>query len=162
MENQRQLVWSHEITIDGVKFVEEKEFKDLKDNNYWLVHTRVIGDSRYSIQHVVNKESGEVKGENVDTNMKESQLAEFKKNWMEKWHPELPTLQVEQMEPFLQEFMKNLFEKSQLDIQNWIKSRMHLFMSTFACLLNAIEVDEKEKEVHCIKKLCKFYFQLCY
>ena len=122
MENQRQLVWSHEITIDGVKFVEEKEFKDLKDNNYWLVHTRVIGDSRYSIQHVVNKESGQVKGENVDTNMKESQLAEFKKNWMEKWHPELPTLQVEQMEPFLQKFMQNLFEKSQLDIQNWIKS----------------------------------------
>ena len=118
MENQRQLVWSHEITIDGVKFVEEKEFKDLKDNNYWLVHTRVIGDSRYSIQHVVNKENGQVKGENVETNMKESQLAEFKKNWVEKWHPELPTLQVEQMEPFLQEFMKNLFEKSQLDIQN--------------------------------------------
>ena len=93
MENQRQLVWSHEITIDGVKFVEEKEFKDLKDNNYWLVHTRVIGDSRYSIQHVVNKENGQVKGENVETNMKESQLAEFEKNWVEKWHPELPTMQ---------------------------------------------------------------------
>ena len=41
MENQRQLIWSHEITIDGIKFVEEEEFKDLKDSNYWLVHTRV-------------------------------------------------------------------------------------------------------------------------
>merc|ERR1712141_283305 len=113
MENQRQLVWNHEITIDGIKFMEEKEFKDLKNNDYWLVHTRVIGDSRYSIQHLVNKENGEVKGENVDTNMKDdSQLAEFKKNWNEKWHPELPTLNVEQMEPFLQDFMQTLFEKS--------------------------------------------------
>ena len=114
VENQRQLVWSHEITIDGIKFMEEKEFKDMKNNDYWLVHTRVIGDSRYSIQHLVNKENGEVKGENVDTNMKDdSQLAEFKKNWNEKWHPELPTLKVEQMEPFLQDFMQTLFEKSQ-------------------------------------------------
>ena len=118
MENQRQLVWSHEITIDGIKFMEEKEFKDMKNNDYWLVHTRVIGDSRYSIQHLVNKENGEVKGENVDTNMKDdSQLAEFKKNWNEKWHPELPTLNVEQMEPFLQDFMKTLFEKSQFNEQ---------------------------------------------
>ena len=114
VENQRQLVWNHEITIDGIKFMEEKEFKDMKNNDYWLVHTRVIGDSRYSIQHLVNKENGEVKGENVDTNMKDdSQLAEFKKNWNEKWHPELPTLKVEQMEPFLQDFMQTLFEKSQ-------------------------------------------------
>ena len=114
VENQRQLVWSHEITIDGIKYMEEKEFKDMKNNDYWLVHTRVIGDSRYSIQHLVNKENGEVKGENVDTNMKDdSQLAEFKKNWNEKWHPELPTLKVEQMEPFLQDFMQTLFEKSQ-------------------------------------------------
>ena len=118
VENQRQLVWSHEITIDGIKFMEGKEFKDMKNNDYWLVHTRVIGDSRYSIQHLVNKENGEVKGENVDTNMKDdSQLAEFKKNWNEKWHPELPTLNVEQMEPFLQDFMKTLFEKSQFNDQ---------------------------------------------
>ena len=118
VENQRQLVWNHEITIDGIKFMEEKEFKDMKNNDYWLVHTRVIGDSRYSIQHLVNKENGEVKGENVDTNMKDdSQLAEFKKNWNEKWHPELPTLNVEQMEPFLHDFMQTLFEKSQFDDQ---------------------------------------------
>ena len=118
VENQRQLVWSHEITIDGIKYMEEKEFKDMKNNDYWLVHTRVIGDSRYSIQHLVNKENGEVKGENVDTNMKDdSQLAEFKKNWNEKWHPELPTLKVEQMEPFLQDFMQTLFEKSQFNDQ---------------------------------------------
>ena len=118
VENQRQLVWNHEITIDGIKFMEEKEFKDMKNNDYWLVHTRVIGDSRYSIQHLVNKENGEVKGENVDTNMKDdSQLAEFKKNWNEKWRPELPTLNVEQMEPFLQDFMKTLFEKSQFNDQ---------------------------------------------
>ena len=118
VENQRQLVWNHEITIDGIKFMEEKEFKDMKNNDYWLVHTRVIGDSRYSIQHLVNKENGEVKGENVDTNMKDdSQLAEFKKNWNEKWHPELPTLNVEQMEPFLQDFMQTLFEKSQFNDQ---------------------------------------------
>ena len=118
VENQRQLVWNHEITIDGIKFMEEKEFKDMKNNDYWLVHTRVIGDSRYSIQHLVNKENGEVKGENVDTNMKDdSQLAEFKKNWNEKWHPELPTLKVEQMEPFLQDFMQTLFEKSQFSDQ---------------------------------------------
>lgn len=118
MENQRQLVWNHEITIDGIKYMEEKEFKDMKNNDYWLVHTRAIGDSRYSIQHLVNKENGEVKGENVDTNMKDdSQLAEFKKNWNEKWHPELPTLKVEQMEPFLQDFMQTLFEKSQFNDQ---------------------------------------------
>ena len=115
MENQRQLVWNHEITIDGIKFMEEKEFKDMKNNNYWLVHTRAIGDSRYSIQHLVNKETGVVKGENVDTNMKDSQLAEFKKNWNEKWHPELPTLNVQQMEPFLQDFMRTLYEKSQFN-----------------------------------------------
>ena len=36
-----------------------------------LVHTRAIGDSRDSIQNVVNMENGEIKVENVDTNIKD-------------------------------------------------------------------------------------------
>ena len=35
----------------------------------WTVHTRAIGDSRYSILKLVDKENGEVKEEHIDTNM---------------------------------------------------------------------------------------------
>ena len=98
MENQCQLVWNHEITIDGVKFIELKEFKDMSNNDYWIVHTRAIGDSRYSILHLINKENGEVKEENTDTNMNDSQLAEFNNDWNDFITTILNTLQVQ---PFL-------------------------------------------------------------
>lgn len=98
MENQCQLVWNHEITIDGVKFIELKEFKDMSNNDYWIVHTRAIGDSRYSILHLINKENGEVKEENTDTNMNDSQLAEFNNNWNDFITTIINTLQVQ---PFL-------------------------------------------------------------
>ena len=69
MENQNDLVWNHETTFEGVKFKELKEFKDMNTYDYWTVHTRAIGDSRYSILKLVDKENGEVKEENIDTNM---------------------------------------------------------------------------------------------
>ena len=81
MENQNNLVWNHEITMDGIQFKELKEFKDMSNYDYWIIHTRVIGDSRYSILKLVDKENGEVKEEHIDTNMIDSQLDEFKENW---------------------------------------------------------------------------------
>ena len=81
MENQNNLVWNHEITMDGIQFKELKEFKDMNNYDYWTVHTCAIGDSRYSILKLVDKENGEVKEENIDTNMNGSQLDEFKEKW---------------------------------------------------------------------------------
>ena len=67
--------------MDGNKFKELKEFKDMSNYDYWIIHTRAIGDSRYSILKLVDKENGEVKEETIDTNMNVSQLDEFKMNW---------------------------------------------------------------------------------
>ena len=74
METQNNFVWNHEITMDGIQFKELKEFKDMSNYDYWIIHTRAIGDSRYSILKLVDKENGEVKEENIDTNMNDIQL----------------------------------------------------------------------------------------
>ena len=117
MESHRQLVWEHEMTVDGIKFIERKEFKDLQNDKICLVHGRFIGSDHYSVKQLIDKLSGEVKGEDIETNLNSSELENFKQLWESKWHPGLPTLQLEQMDSFVQAVLNKLVEKSNFKAQ---------------------------------------------
>ena len=94
MANQfhRSVLLDHEMVVDGVNIRERKELNNIEANeeteaNSILIHTRYIGDKKYEIQHVTDKD-GNVE-ESVTTDLNEDEIEQFKEEWEEKWNPSI-------------------------------------------------------------------------
>jgi hypothetical protein len=74
---------------DGVQYHEKKGlqrvFKEDGVEMSILSHMRSIGDRTYTVnQNIVD---GVVQEETIDTNLAEEEVADFKKDWDNNWHP---------------------------------------------------------------------------
>ena len=86
----RSVLLDHKMIIEGIQYHEKKEL--LRSFNEedgvemsTLSHMRSIGDQTYTAnQKIVD---GEVKDETIETTLAEDQVADFKKDWEDNWHP---------------------------------------------------------------------------
>jgi hypothetical protein len=86
----RSVLLDHKMIIEGVQYHEKKALvKFLNPENgaemCTLSHSRSIGDKTYTAnQKFVD---GEVKDEKFETTLTEDEVANFKKDWEDNWHP---------------------------------------------------------------------------
>jgi acyl-CoA hydrolase len=85
----RSVLLDHKMIIEGVQYHEKKElervFKEDGVEMSILSHMRSIGDRTYTVnQNIVD---GVVQEETIDTNLAEEEVADFKKDWDNNWHP---------------------------------------------------------------------------
>ena len=87
-------VMKHEYSMDGITFSERKQVTDLTTpenqdpvgkSKKMLIHTRRIGDQSYEVKQTI--EGGEIVESTVNTTMSDSELAKFKRQWLECWCP---------------------------------------------------------------------------
>ena len=80
----------HKMIIEGIQYHEKKELEKFVNEEdgveiCTLSHSRSIGDQTYTAnQKFVD---GEVKDETFETTLAEDEVAAFKKNWEDNWHP---------------------------------------------------------------------------
>ena len=77
------------MVIEGIQYREKKEMQRVFNEDGVeisnLSHMRSIGVRTYTAnQKFVD---GEVKDETIETNLAEDEVAAFKKNWEDNWHP---------------------------------------------------------------------------
>ena len=86
----RSVLLDHKMIIEGIQYHERKELENVfnKEDGVEmcnLSHMRSIVDRTYTTnQKLVH---GEVKDETTETTMAENEVADFKKDWEDKWHP---------------------------------------------------------------------------
>ena len=85
----RSILLDHKMVIEGIQYHEKKEMQRVFNEDGVeisnLSHMRSIGVRTYTAnQKFVD---GEVKDETIETNLAEDEVAAFKKNWDDNWHP---------------------------------------------------------------------------
>ena len=85
----RSVLLDHKMVIEGIQYHEKKEMQRIFNEDGVemsnLFHMRSIGVRTYTAnQKVVD---GEVKDETIETNLAEDEIAAFKKDWEDNWHP---------------------------------------------------------------------------
>ena len=85
----RFVLLDHKMTIEGKLYHEKKELQRIFTEDGVemsnLSHMRSIGVRTYTAnQKIVD---GEVKDETIETNLAEDEVAAFKKDWEDNWHP---------------------------------------------------------------------------
>ena len=88
----RSVLLDHQMIVDGVKMQERKDLtKTLNDETgveeSHLIHTRVIGERSYTAKQSIT--DGEEEEEMIETDMDDSELENFKNEWVEKWKPSI-------------------------------------------------------------------------
>ena len=91
-QTHRTVISDHELIVDNVVYRERKEMskvsqEGLDSDDYVLSHSRRIGDDFYTINHVFKDKIMET--ENIETNLDEESLENFKNQWMEAWKPRI-------------------------------------------------------------------------
>ena len=85
----RSVLLDHKMFIEGVQYHETKELEKFLNEDgveiCTLSHMRSIGDRSYT----ANQEfvDGVVKDETIETTLAEDEVAHFKKDWEDNWHP---------------------------------------------------------------------------
>ena len=85
----RSVLLDHKMVIEGIQYHEKKELQKIfnKDGVAMsnLSHMRSIGVRTYTAkQKIVD---GEVKDVTIETTLAEDEVAAFKKDWEDNWHP---------------------------------------------------------------------------
>ena len=86
----RSVLLDHKMIIVGIQYHEKKELEKFLNKKEGvemctLSHMRSIGDRTYTAnQKLVD---GEVKDETTETTLAENEVADFKKDWEDNWHP---------------------------------------------------------------------------
>ena len=85
----RSVLLDHKMIVEGIQYHEKKELQRFFDEDGVeisnLSHMRSIGDQTYTAnQKIVD---GEVKDETIETTLAEDEVAAFKKDWEDNWHP---------------------------------------------------------------------------
>ena len=88
----RSILLDHQMIVNGVLMRERKDLvKTLNDETgveeSHLTHTRVIGEKSYTSKQSIS--DGEKEEEMVETDMNDSELENFKNEWVEKWKPSI-------------------------------------------------------------------------
>ena len=83
-QNHRTVISDHELIVDNEVYRERKEMskvsrEGLDSDDYVLSHTRRIGDNHYTINHVFK--DGIMESEDIQTNLDEEGLENFKNQW---------------------------------------------------------------------------------
>ena len=86
----RSVLLDHKMVIEGITYHEKKEMQRIFNEDGVemsnLSHMRSIGVRTYTAnQKIVD---GEVKDETIETNLAEDEIAAFRKDWEDNWHPE--------------------------------------------------------------------------
>ena len=79
----------NKMIVEGIQYHEKKELQRFFHEDgvklFNLSHMRSIGDRTYTAnQKIVD---GEVKDETIETTLAEDEVAAFKKDWEDNWHP---------------------------------------------------------------------------
>ena len=104
--NYRSVLTDHEMVVEGKIFHETKKLENTtnEDGNKvgLLCHMKAIGERKYtSNQKFID---GEAQEETIETEMSQEEIEEFKKEWIEKWHPSI----VEKSSGIMANFFKKL------------------------------------------------------
>ena len=88
----RSILLDHQMIVNGVLMRERKDLvKTLNDETgveeSHLTHTRVIGEKSYTSKQSIS--DGEKEEEMIETDMDDSELENFKNEWVEKWKPSI-------------------------------------------------------------------------
>ena len=88
----RSVLLDHQMIVDGVLMQEKKYLtRTLNDETgleeSHLIHTRVIGERSYTAKQSIT--DGEEEEEMIETDMDDSELENFKNEWVEKWKPSI-------------------------------------------------------------------------
>merc|ERR1712135_181946 len=117
IERHKVHVMEHNLVVSGISVSEKKErtivtAEDIHGNNIAdgkpiktiIVHTRAIGDRKYSMKETQDTD-GKAIDSNVDTAMSDMEIKKFEEDWKDYW---IPTITDEQIESG--EFEKGLKE----------------------------------------------------
>ena len=89
----RSVLLDHKMIIEGVQYHEKKELECNEEDGVdmcTLSHSRSIGDQTYTANHkFVDGEAKDEKFRRVTLAEDEVQVADFKKDWKDNWHPTL-------------------------------------------------------------------------
>ena len=85
----RSVLLDHKMIIEGIQYHEKKELQRVFNEDGVemsnLSHMRSIGDRTYTVnQKIVD---GEVEDATIETTFAEDEVAAFKKDWDDNWHP---------------------------------------------------------------------------
>ena len=85
----RSVLLDHKMIIEGIQYHEKKEMQTIFNEDGVetsnLAHMRSIGDQHYTAnQKFVD---GVVKDDTIETTLAEDEVAAFKKDWEDNWHP---------------------------------------------------------------------------
>ena len=98
----RTVLEDHTKIIEGIQYHEKLELRRWRgDVQLELSHMRSIGDRTYTANTKIVA-SGEAKDE-IETTLAEDEVAAFKKNWEDNWHPIFGEQSAKFLENFLQE-----------------------------------------------------------
>ena len=101
MENQsnNSILFDYELEVDGVIYRELKSLNrevirdgpDAGKEEQELVHTRSIGDKRYTVKKIVSEGSENEETEKVveENNMTRLEVEAFQEEWSKNWNPNL-------------------------------------------------------------------------
>ena len=85
----RSVLLDHKMIIEGIQYHEKKELQRFFNEDGVemsnLSHMRSIGDRTYTANQTIG--DGEVKDVTIETTLAEDEVAAFKKNWEDNWHP---------------------------------------------------------------------------
>ena len=106
---ERTVLEDHTKIIEGIQYHEKLELRrwrgDVQIVQLELSHMRSIGDQTYTNKTKIVA-NGEAKDE-IETTLAEDEVAAFKKNWEDNWHPMIGEQSTG--------IMKIFFKKEQLD-----------------------------------------------
>ena len=85
----RSIILDHEMMVEGKKLRERKEITSSTDEDgnveTLTTHMRSINDLVYTVKET--NVDGEIRNEEVETDMNDEELEIFKENWEEMWNP---------------------------------------------------------------------------
>ena len=94
MENQRAIIFDHELEVDGVIYRKLKilylDVFDAGKDKLVLVHTRYIGDKSCTVKQINDKYSEYFAYSEYEvkvSNMTFLEVATFLENWCKNWNP---------------------------------------------------------------------------
>jgi hypothetical protein len=85
----RSVLLDHKMVIEGIQYHEKKELQRVFNEDGVeisnLSHMRSIGVRSYTANQKIVDEG--VKNETIETTLAEDEVADFKKDWEDNWHP---------------------------------------------------------------------------
>merc|ERR1712136_545625 len=107
IERHKVQVMEHNLVVSGISVSEKKErtivsAEDIHGNNIAdgkpiktiIVHTRAIGDRKYSMKETQDID-GKAIDSNVDTAMSDAEIKKFEEDWKDYWIPSITDEQIE-------------------------------------------------------------------